>query len=68
LALAFPPFKAPEFAYAMLVPGTYWGLHSAAPETFAGTIFAAQAVAGRSFSAAASRNVGRLFCSTVVGV
>ena len=22
--LSFPPFKAPEFAYAMLVPGIFW--------------------------------------------
>ena len=43
--LAFPPFKAPEFAYAMLVPGTYWAYTRPRLKLFAWTIFAAQAVA-----------------------
>ncbi len=42
---AFPPFKAPEFAYAMLVPGTYWAYTKPGLKLFAWTIFAAQAVA-----------------------
>ncbi len=42
---AFPPFKAPEFAYAMLVPGTYWAYTKPRLKLFAWTIFAAQAVA-----------------------
>lgn len=42
---AFPPFKAPEFAYAMLVPGTYWAYTRPRLKLFAGTMFAAQAVA-----------------------
>jgi apolipoprotein N-acyltransferase len=42
---AFPPFKAPEFAYAMLVPGTYWAYTRPRLKLFAWTMFAAQAVA-----------------------
>ena len=42
---AFPPFKAPEFAYAMLVPGIYWAYTKPRLKLFAWTLFAAQAVA-----------------------
>jgi apolipoprotein N-acyltransferase len=42
---AFPPFKAPEFAYAMLVPGIYWAYTRPPLKVFAWTMFAAQAVA-----------------------
>ena len=42
---SFPPFKAPEFAYAMLVPGTYWAYTRPRLKLFVWTIFAAQAVA-----------------------
>ncbi len=42
---AFPPFKAPEFAYAMLVPGIYWAYTRPRLKIFAWTMFAAQAVA-----------------------
>ncbi len=42
---AFPPFKAPEFAYAMLVPGIYWAYTRPRLKVFAWTMFAAQAVA-----------------------
>jgi apolipoprotein N-acyltransferase len=42
---AFPPFKAPEFAYAMLVPGIYWAYTRPRLKVFAWTICAAQAVA-----------------------
>src|SRR5437879_6466610 len=43
--LSFPPFKAPEFAYAMLAPGIYWAYLRPRLKVFAWTIFAAQAVA-----------------------
>jgi apolipoprotein N-acyltransferase len=42
---AFPPFKAPEFAYAMLVPGIYWAYTRPRFKLYAGTMLAAQAVA-----------------------
>jgi apolipoprotein N-acyltransferase len=42
---SFPPFKAPEFAYAMLVPGIFWAYTRPPLKLFAWTIFAAQAVA-----------------------
>lgn len=42
---AFPPFHAPEFAYAMLVPGIFWAYTRPNFRLFAVTIFAAQAVA-----------------------
>lgn len=46
LAVAsFPPFNAPEFAYAMLVPGIYWAYTGPRLKLFAGTLFAAQAIA-----------------------
>jgi apolipoprotein N-acyltransferase len=43
--LSFPPFKIPEFAYAMLVPGIYWAYTRPPLKLFATVIFAAQAVA-----------------------
>jgi len=42
---AFPPFKAPELAYAMLVPGIYWAYLRPRLKVYAWTMFAAQAVA-----------------------
>ena len=46
LAVAsFPPFHAPEFAYAMLVPGIFWAYTGPRLKLFAWTMFAAQAVA-----------------------
>jgi apolipoprotein N-acyltransferase len=42
---SFPPFHAPELAYAMLVPGTYWAYTRPRFKVFAWTMFAAQAVA-----------------------
>ncbi len=42
---AFPPYRAPEFAYAMLVPGIYWAYTRPRFKVFAGTLLAAQAVA-----------------------
>ena len=43
--LSFPPFKIPEFAYAMLVPGIVWAYRRPRLKLFAWTMFAAQAVA-----------------------
>lgn len=43
--LSFPPFKIPELAYAMLVPGIYWAYTRPSLKLFAGTLFLAQAVA-----------------------
>ena len=43
--LSFPPFKAPEFAYAMLTPGIFWAYTRPRLKIFAWTMFAAQAVA-----------------------
>ena len=43
--VAFPPFKMPEFAYAMLVPGIYWAYTRPQLKLYAWTMFAAQAVA-----------------------
>ncbi|MDP3068866.1 MAG: apolipoprotein N-acyltransferase [Opitutaceae bacterium] len=43
--VSFPPFSAPEFAYAMLVPGTFWAYTGPRFKTFAWTILAAQALA-----------------------
>ncbi len=43
--LAFPPSKAPEFAYAMLVPGIFWAYTRPRLKLFAWTILGAQAVA-----------------------
>jgi apolipoprotein N-acyltransferase len=42
---AFPPYKAPELAYAMLVPGAYWAYTRPRFKLFAWTMAAAQAVA-----------------------
>ena len=42
---AFPPFKAPELAYAMLTPGIFWAYTRPRWKFFLGTMFAAQAVA-----------------------
>lgn len=42
---AFPPFKAPEFAYAMLVPGIFWAYRRPPFKLYACTLLAAQAVA-----------------------
>ncbi len=43
--LSFPPFKMPEFAYAMLVPGIVWAYRRPRLKLFAWTMFGAQAVA-----------------------
>jgi len=43
--VAFPPFHAPEFAYAMLVPGIFWAYRAPRLKLYAWTLFAAQAVA-----------------------
>lgn len=43
--VSFPPFKIPEAAYAMLVPGTYWAYTRPRLRFFAWTMLAAQAVA-----------------------
>lgn len=43
--LSFPPFKVPEFAYAMLVPGAFWAYTRPRLKVFVWTLFAAQAVA-----------------------
>ena len=46
LAVAsFPPFRAPEFAYAMLVPGVFWAYTKPRFKLYALTLFGAQAVA-----------------------
>ena len=41
---AFPPFKAPEFAYAMLVPGIFWAYRRPDFKIYVGTMLAAQVV------------------------
>ena len=43
--VSFPPFKIPEAAYAMLVPGTYWAYTRPRFKFYAWTMIAAQAVA-----------------------
>lgn len=43
--VSFPPFAAPEFAYAMLVPGAFWAYTGPRLKIFAWTILSAQAVA-----------------------
>ncbi len=43
--VSFPPFKAPAFAYACLVPGIFWAYLKPRFKVFAWTIGAAQAVA-----------------------
>jgi apolipoprotein N-acyltransferase len=42
---SFPPYHAPELAYAMLVPGIFWAYLRPRLKVFAWTMFAAQAVA-----------------------
>lgn len=43
--LSFPPFKTPEFAYAMLVPGILWAYRKPGFKLYAATLLGAQAVA-----------------------
>ncbi len=43
--VSFPPFKIPEAAYAMLVPGVFWAYLRPQFKVYAWTMFAAQAVA-----------------------
>ncbi len=43
--VSFPPYHAPEFAYAMLVPAIFWAYQSPRLKVFAWTMAAAQAVA-----------------------
>jgi apolipoprotein N-acyltransferase len=45
LVVAFPPFHAPEAAYACLVPGAFWAYLRPRLRVYAWTIFAAQALA-----------------------
>ncbi len=42
---AFPPFKAPEFAYAMLTPGIFWAYTRPRWKLYATTMLLAQSVA-----------------------
>lgn len=45
LAVAsFPPFDAPEFAYAMLVPGAFWAYRRPPLKLYATTLLTAQAI------------------------
>jgi apolipoprotein N-acyltransferase len=41
----FPPFHAPEFAYAFAAPAIFWAYLRPGFRLYAGTMFAAQAVA-----------------------
>ncbi len=43
--VSFPPYHAPEFAYAMLVPGIFWAYRAPRLKLYLWTMFAAQAVA-----------------------
>jgi apolipoprotein N-acyltransferase len=43
--LSFPPYNGPEFAYAFAVPAMFWAYRSPRIRWYAGTLFAAQAVA-----------------------
>ena len=43
--LAFPPYQAPELAYAFAVPAIFWAYRRPRIRWYAGTLFAAQAVA-----------------------
>ena len=43
--ISFPPFKVPEAAYAMLVPGIFWAYTRPRFKLYAWTLIAAQAVA-----------------------
>jgi hypothetical protein len=45
LVVAFPPFQAPEAAYACLAPGVFWAYLRPRLRVYAWTMFAAQAVA-----------------------
>jgi len=45
LVVAFPPFQAPEAAYACLVPGLFWAYLRPRLKVYAWTMFAAQSVA-----------------------
>ncbi len=42
--IAFPPFKAPEFAYAFAAPAIFWAYRRPSFKLYAWTMFAAQAV------------------------
>jgi apolipoprotein N-acyltransferase len=42
--LSFPPFKIPELAYSMLLPGIYWAYTRPRFKLFAGSMLLAQAV------------------------
>src|SRR6267154_2616210 len=42
---SFPPFKSPELAYTMLVPGVFWAYTGPRLKIYAWTMAAAQAVA-----------------------
>jgi len=43
--LSFPPYKTPEFAYVCLAPGIFWAYSRPPLKVYAGTLFAAQALA-----------------------
>jgi apolipoprotein N-acyltransferase len=43
--VSFPPYRVPEFAYAMLVPGIFWAYTAPRWRLYVRTLFAAQAVA-----------------------
>ncbi|MGA2445752.1 MAG: apolipoprotein N-acyltransferase [Opitutaceae bacterium] len=43
--ISFPPVDIPEFAYAFAVPAIYWAYRRPSFRLYAGTLFAAQAVA-----------------------
>ncbi|MFM1851461.1 MAG: Apolipoprotein N-acyltransferase [Verrucomicrobiota bacterium] len=43
--LSFPPLRTPEFAYAFAVPAVFWAYLRPSFRLYAGTLFAAQAVA-----------------------
>ncbi len=45
LVAAFPPFHAPEAAYACLIPGLFWAYLRPRLRTYGWTMFAAQSVA-----------------------
>ena len=55
---AFPPFRAPEFAYVFAVPALFWACRRPPFKLFAWTLFAAQAVAWTVLSLAASGLLG----------
>lgn len=43
--VSFPPYRTPEFAYAMLVPGIFWAYRRPSLKLYAWTMLGAQAVA-----------------------